>query len=121
MITLIDARNVLRSRWPNVPEEELVERIEEWATAREAHALIVFDGRAPGGLRGEHVRSDAVTLVGTGGEEADDWIVRRARALAAEGTEYALVTSDRAVRNAAGATAVRATGGGGFLTELGLR
>ena len=121
MTILVDARNVLRSRWPNVPEDELVERIHAWAEERGAHAAVVFDGRAPGDVRGEHVRSTAVTLVGTGGEEADDWIVRRAAELAAEGVPYELVTSDRAVRAAAGARATRTIGGGGFLAELGLR
>jgi len=28
---LVDARNVLRSQWPNVPEEELVRRCLDWA------------------------------------------------------------------------------------------
>jgi predicted RNA-binding protein with PIN domain len=121
MTILVDARNVLRSRWPNVAEDELVEHIEAWARKRGAHAIVVFDGRAPGGLRGEHDLSETVTVVGTGGEEADDWIVRRASELAEEGVPYELVTSDRAVRAAAGPHARRTTGGGGFLTELGLR
>jgi predicted RNA-binding protein with PIN domain len=121
MIVLVDARNVLRSRWPNVPEDELVERIEAWAEERGGCALVVFDGRAPRGVRGEQERSAAVTLVGTGAEEADDWIVRRAAELAAEGVPYELVSSDRAVRAAAGPGAARALGGGGFLKELGLR
>jgi predicted RNA-binding protein with PIN domain len=118
---LVDARNVLRSRWPNVPEEELVQRIDAWAEERGDRAIVVFDGRAPGGLRGEHPRSPSLALVGTGGEEADDWIVRRAAELAAAGARYVLVTSDRAVRAAAGPGAEQTIGGGGFLTELGLR
>jgi predicted RNA-binding protein with PIN domain len=118
---LIDARNVVRSRWPNVPEDQLVERIAAWASDRGEHAIVVFDGRAPGGLRGEHEHAPGLTLVGTRGEEADDWIVRRAAELATPGEPYVLVTSDRAVRAVAGAGARRAVGGGGFLTELGLR
>ena len=31
LTVLIDARNVLRSRWPNIPEDELVRLIGEWA------------------------------------------------------------------------------------------
>ena len=120
MTILVDARNVLRSRWPNVPEDELVDRIEEWARDRGVRAFVVFDGRAPGGLRGEHERSEAVTLVGTGGEEADAWIARRAVELVAGGVAYELVTSDRAVRAAAGPQARRTIGGGAFLSELGL-
>ena len=53
MIVLVDARNVLRSRWPNVPEEELVDRCCAWAGDRGDRALVVFDGKAPGGLVGE--------------------------------------------------------------------
>jgi YacP-like NYN domain len=121
MTILVDARNVLRSRWPNVPENELVERIQDWAGERGERAIVVFDGRAPGGLRGEHDHAPNVTLVGTGGEEADDWIVRRAAELAAAGEPYVLVSSDRAVRAAAGPAAENTIGGGGFLTELGLR
>ena len=121
MITLVDARNVLRSRWPNVREDELVTRIQAWAEERGDHAVVVFDGRAPGGVRGELEHSGRLTLVGTAAEEADAWIVRRARELAEGGIAYALVTSDRAVRRAAGPAAARTTGGGGFLRELGLR
>jgi hypothetical protein len=28
---LVDAENVWRSRWPNLPEQELVERVRAWA------------------------------------------------------------------------------------------
>ncbi len=31
LTVLIDARNVLRSRWPNIPEDELVRLVGEWA------------------------------------------------------------------------------------------
>jgi hypothetical protein len=49
---LIDARNVLRSQWPNVPEDELVERIRAWAERHGHEVVIVFDGKAPGGIVG---------------------------------------------------------------------
>ena len=66
LTVLIDARNVLRSRWPNIPEDELVRLIGEWAAEEGVEPEIVFDGRAPEGG------------IGTGGESADDWIARRA-------------------------------------------
>ena len=50
---LVDARNVLRSRWPNIPEDELVDRARRWAEREDARVHLVFDGRAPGGLVGE--------------------------------------------------------------------
>ena len=103
-VVLVDARNVLRSRWPNVPAVELVERCHAWAEEQGMEAVLVFDGQAPEGA------------IGTGGESADDWIAR----WAAEVEEpYWLVTSDRELRERAGARAERTIGGGGFLRELG--
>jgi predicted RNA-binding protein with PIN domain len=119
VIVLIDARNVLRSRWPNLPADELVERAARWARARAFRAVLVFDGQAPGGVVGERVAGDEIVSVGTGGESADDWIVARAAALASRGEPYWLVTSDRAVRDAAGDAAERTIGGGAFVAELG--
>jgi predicted RNA-binding protein with PIN domain len=102
---LVDARNVLRSRWPNVPEEELVEAVHAWAEREGMHAVIVFDRRAPEGA------------VGTTGESADDWIAREASRLQ---EPYWLVTSDRGLRERAGGRAERTIGGGAFLRDLGL-
>jgi FMN phosphatase YigB (HAD superfamily) len=111
---LIDARNVLRSQWPNVPEQELVDRARAWA-GRHGHKLvIVFDGTAPGGVVGSEELDERTTLVGSGSESADDWLIRNAPSY----PEAWLVTSDRALRAAAGKTAERVIGGGGFLREL---
>ena len=104
-VVLVDARNVLRSRWPNVPEAELVERTRSWAEERGLRAVLVFDGEAPEGG------------IGTKGESADDWIARAAAELE---EPYWLVTSDRELRQRAGQRAERTVGGGGFLRELGL-
>lgn len=115
MLVLVDARNVQRSRWPNVPDEELVEACCAWASREGHRALVVFDGGAP-----EREPDGACEVVGTGGESADDWIARRAAELAADEEPYSLVTSDRELRRRAGGDAARTTGGGGFLRELGL-
>jgi hypothetical protein len=104
-VVLVDARNVLRSRWPNVPERELVERCRSWAEEEGLTALLVFDGPAPEGG------------IGTEEESADDWITRAARET--EGP-YWLVTSDRGLRGRAGGRAERMIGGGAFLRDLGL-
>ncbi len=106
---LVDAENVRRSQWPNVRQGQLVELVRRWAKAAGQDAVVVFDGRAP--LDGEDV-------VGTGSESADDWLVRRTRELAEAGEAFWLVTSDRALRAAAGAAAERTIGGGAFLREL---
>jgi hypothetical protein len=104
-IVLVDARNVLRSRWPNVPEDELVEAVHAWAGREGMEAVIVFDGRAPEGA------------VGTTGESADDWIAREASRLE---EPYWLVTSDRGLWQRAGDRAERTIGGGAFLRDLSL-
>jgi hypothetical protein len=109
---LIDARNVLRSRWPNVPEQELVDHVRVWA-ARHGHTVVlVFDGRAPGGVVGAEQLDERTTLVGSGAESADAWLIRETP----RHPHAWLVTSDRALREAAGAE--RVTGGGSFLEEL---
>jgi predicted RNA-binding protein with PIN domain len=107
---LVDARNVLRSEWPNRSEDELVEVCCAWA-AREGHrAVLVFDGVAPRGAG-----ADDCAVIGTGAETADERLERLAAELAADRRPYWLVTSDRAVRAAAGRHAARVVGGGAFL------
>ena len=112
---LIDARNVLRSTWPNIAEHELVVLCAGWAREKGQRAVVVFDGRAPGGLVGERELPPHCLVVGTGEESADEWLTRAA---AAEKEPYWLVTSDRALREAAGARAERTIGGGSFVREL---
>jgi hypothetical protein len=102
---VVDARNVLRSRWPNIPEPELVELAREWAQRNDLDVLLVFDGNAP---------EEAHDIVATGRESADDWIAREA----ARHSPYWLVTSDRELRRRAGGGAERVIGGGSFAGEL---
>jgi FMN phosphatase YigB (HAD superfamily) len=111
---LVDARNVLRSRWPNVPEQELVERARAWAHRHERRIVLVFDGEAPGQVVGAAELDQRTTVVGSGGESADDWLIREAPGYPGAW----LVTSDRALRAAAGPSAGRLIGGGSFLHEL---
>lgn len=113
IIVLVDARNVLRSQWPNIPEDELVKLACEWAEQNGVRAVVVFDGRAPAGPD-----RDLCTVVGTVGESADEWLIRRAAELRAAGTRFWLVTSDRELRRAAGEGAERTIGGGSFANEL---
>ncbi|MGH3103756.1 MAG: hypothetical protein ACRDN6_06645 [Gaiellaceae bacterium] len=115
MITvLVDAANVRRSLWPNIPPDELVELCRSWAEDRDVRAVVVFDGEAPGGLVGERELDARTELVGTGPESADDWLIANASARA----PYWLVTSDRALRSIAGRDAERTIGGGSFAREL---
>jgi hypothetical protein len=98
----VDARNVLRSLWPNLKEREVVDATRRWAAEEGVEPEIVFDGPAPEGA------------IGTGAESADDWIARRA----AELDSYWLVTSDRELRERAGVRAERVIGGGAFARVL---
>jgi predicted RNA-binding protein with PIN domain len=111
---LVDARNVQRSQWPNVPDEELVERAAAWAKRHGHQIVLVFDGKAPGGIVGTERFDELTTVVGTGGESADDWLIREAPSYPGAW----LVTSDRALREAAGTQAPRLVGGGAFLRNL---
>ena len=111
---LVDARNVQRSQWPNVPDDELVERALAWAERHDAELMLVFDGQAPHAGVGSKRLDERTTVVGTGGESADDWLIREAPSYPGAW----LVTSDRALRDAAGKSAERLVGGGAFLQGL---
>lgn len=111
---LVDARNVIRSRWPNLEEGDFLARTRVWIRQREGgRAVAVFDGRAPTAPGDE-----LLTVVGTGGGSADDWIAAEARRLADEGERLWLVTSDRGLRARVGGRAERTIGGGTFAGEL---
>jgi hypothetical protein len=70
----VDGRNVQRSQWPNLSDEELVTRVQAWANRHGHEAIIVFDGKAPEGA------------IGSGGESADDWLYARCRSIGAPGS-----------------------------------
>jgi len=101
-VVFVDGRNVQRSQWPNLSDEELLERCRDWAERHGHEVVLVFDGEAPAGA------------IGSGSESADDWLIREAP----KHPGAWLVTSDRAVREAAGLNAERIVGGGAFLAEL---
>ncbi|MDQ3858076.1 MAG: NYN domain-containing protein [Actinomycetota bacterium] len=115
---LVDARNVLRSEWPNIPEHELVALCRRWAAEKGRRVVVVFDREAPGGLVGRRTLDEACELVGTGEESADDWLRRAARDCSAHERPYWLVTSDRELRASAGTRAERVVGGGAFARAL---
>lgn len=112
-VVLVDARNVLRSTWPNIPERELVELAARWATEERRRVVAVFDGPAPAAPDGLDVE-----VVGTGSESADDWIARASASFQERGERYWLVTSDRELRARAGTGAERTIGGGSFARTL---
>ena len=105
-VVLVDARNVVRSRWPNIPDDQFVELTEAWAAREGVRPVVVFDGRAPEGA------------IGTDRESADDWIVREAVRLASEEWRIWLVSSDRGLRQRVAPYVERVIGGGSFAGEL---
>ena len=107
---LVDARNVARSRWPILGDDELVVTVRRWAAAEGVRPVVVFDGRSP---------EEADDVVGTGAGSADDWIVEEAARLRANGATFWLVTSDRELRERVGGGVGRVIGGGSFLRLLG--
>ncbi len=114
MLVFVDANNVRRSQWPNVPDEELVARLRAWAERHDHDLVIVFDHEAPGATVGSRRLDDRTTLVGSGRESADEWLIGEVPAHPGAW----LVTSDRALRAAAGGSAARVIGGGSFLRRL---
>ncbi|MBA3734008.1 MAG: NYN domain-containing protein [Actinobacteria bacterium] len=90
---LVDAENVRCSLWPNMPENELVERSKAWGE-QNGHGLRV---------------------VWEGSESADDQIARLVREL---DPPVWVVTSDRELHERVRDRAERIIGGGSFASEL---
>jgi hypothetical protein len=90
---LVDAENVRRSLWPNMPGDELEERAKAWA----------------------HEHGHALTVVWEADESGDDQIARLVRELQ---PPVWVVTSDRGLRERVRDHADRVIGGGSFAREL---
>jgi hypothetical protein len=90
---LVDAENVRRSLWPNMPGVELEERAKDWADER----------------------GHTVTVVWEGNESGDDRIARLVGELE---PPVWVVTSDRELRERVRDRAERVIGGGTFAREL---
>jgi hypothetical protein len=105
LTVLVDAENIRRSVWPNIPEQQLVEMCATWAEWHRRRLVLVFDGHAPEG------RAPCETVAA---RNADDWITDAAAGL----NHYWLVTSDRELRRRAGERALSLVGGGSFIREL---
>ncbi len=90
---LVDAENVRRSLWPNVPKDELADLSRAWGDS-EGHR---------------------VTLVWEAAESADDQIARLVKEV---DPPVWVVTSDRELRERVAPRAERVIGGGSFAREL---
>jgi predicted RNA-binding protein with PIN domain len=114
----VDAMNVMRSRWPNLRAERLIQLTRAWADHEGVRARIVFDGHAPGRPPGTSLQDERASIVGTGAGTADDWIVEQAERMACEGWRLWLVSSDRELRQRVSAYVERSIGGGSFVKQL---
>jgi hypothetical protein len=90
---LVDAENVRRSLWPNMPGDELEQRSEAW-----------------GRQEGHDVR-----VVWEGAESGDDQIARLVNEI---DPPVWVVTSDRGLRDRVSDRAERIIGGGSFARDL---
>src|SRR3989440_2592775 len=86
---LVDAENVRRSLWPNIPRAELEQRCREWGRVHGHDVIVVWEGA----------------------ETADDRIAFDARRLP---PPVWVVTSDRELRARVAASAEHIVGGGSF-------
>jgi predicted RNA-binding protein with PIN domain len=90
---LVDAENVRRSMWPNIPPEELEELCARWGEQHGHRVVVLWEGK----------------------ETADDRIAKEVREL---DPPVWVVTSDRELRERAAPHAERVIGGGSFAREL---
>jgi len=90
---VVDAENVRRSLWPNMPGDELEERSRAWADERGHQVTVVWEGE----------------------ESGDDQIARLVGELE---SPVWVVTSDRGLRERVHDRAARVIGGGSFAREL---
>ena len=92
-VVLVDAENVRRSLWPNIPRDELEELTSRWAEDHGHDARVVWEGD----------------------ETADDIIASEVHQLE---PPVWVVTSDLGLRDRIGDQAERIIGGGSFAREL---
>jgi hypothetical protein len=90
---LVDAENVRRSVWPNIPRAELEPLCSAWAERNGHDVIVVWEGT----------------------ESADDRIAREVHELT---PPVWVVTSDRELRGRVDDAAERVVGGGTFAREL---
>jgi predicted RNA-binding protein with PIN domain len=114
LLVVVDAWNVIRSRWPNFREERFLELVRRSAEREGVEVMVVFDGRSPEILE----VNERMSVVGTAGGSADDWIAEHAASWAGEGRRLWVVTSDRELRRRVEPYAEKVIGGGSFAGQL---
>ena len=119
---IIDGNNLLHAMREHAPiaavgRETMVRLIERWSRRSGSSVTLVFDGPTPHGGFGKQLSPDGMTVLFSAPSTADDLIV------AAIGNEkdpnrLRIVTSDTAIRHAAGYRRCRCTETIRFIGEL---
>ena len=119
---IIDGNNLLHAMREHAPiaavgRETMVRLIERWSRGSGNSVTLVFDGPTPRGGFGKQLSPDALTVRFSAPATADDLIVAAIGA-EKEPTRLRVVTSDTAIRHAAGYRRCRCTDSVSFIGEL---
>jgi hypothetical protein len=119
---IIDGNNLLHAMREHAPiatvgRETMVRLIERWSRGSGSAVTLVFDGPAPRGGFHKQLSPDGLTVRFSAPASADDLIVA-AIGDEKDPTRLRVVTSDTAIRHAAGYRKCRCTDAGSFIDEL---
>ena len=119
---IIDGNNLLHAMREHAPiaavgRETMVRLIERWSRETGKPVTLIFDGPAPRGAFSKQLSPDGLTVRFSAPEPADDLIVAAIRD-ANDPTRFRVVTSDTAIRHAAGYRKCPCTDCVSFIDEL---
>jgi hypothetical protein len=119
---IIDGNNLLHAMREHAPiaavgRETMVRLIERWSRRSGSSVTLVFDGPAPRGGFNKQLSPDGLTVRFSAPATADDLIVA-AIGDEKDSTRLRVVTSDTAIRHAAGYRRCRCTDAVSFIGEL---
>ena len=119
---IIDGNNLLHAMREHAPiaaigRESMVRLIERWSRGNGTGVTLIFDGPAPRGGFGKQLAPASLTVRFSAPATADDLIVAAIRD-EKEPTRLRIVTSDTAIRHAAGYRKCHCTDAVDFIAEL---
>ncbi len=119
---IIDGNNLLHTLREHAPiaavgRETMVRLIERWGRTSGCEVTLIFDGPAPQGGLHKQLSPEGLTVRFSAPKTADDLIVAMIRD-EKDPTRLRVVTSDKAIRHAAGYRKCRCTDSVSFVSEL---
>jgi predicted RNA-binding protein with PIN domain len=119
---IIDGNNLLHTLREHAPiaavgRETMVRLIERWRKTSGCEVTLIFDGPAPRGGLSKQLSPEGLTVRFSAPATADDLIVAMIRD-EKDPTRLRVVTSDKAIRHAAGYRKCRSTDSVSFVSEL---